>query len=79
MFKYDQNYFSDPDYCKTLSSFLHKSVTSIKVIILINSTIKMHQLFHAQLFNALIFDDESPWNDMIYLNLCELSSEKLDN
>ena len=39
----------------------------------------MHRLFHAQLFNALIFDDESPWNDMIYLNLRELSSEKLDN
>ena len=40
---------------------------------------KKKGIFHAWLFNVVIFDDEPPRKDMIYLNLRELSSEELDN
>ena len=40
---------------------------------------KKKGIFHAWLLNVVIFDDEPPRKDMIYLNLRELSSEELDN
>ena len=56
-----------------------KQFNSIKLLTSINSTIQMYQfqknrLFGASLLNTLIaVDDESPLQDMIYLNLHVLS------
>ena len=54
-----------------LGNHFHKSDTSIKLTS-INSVIKMYQLL-----NTLIFDGRPPSKDIIYLNLRELSRQKL--
>ena len=72
---YQLDSLSDPFCYKTLTSHSHKTTTSIKKLISINSKINMHQFQRDEvsvvylLNNIVSFDNETPLKNMICLNL----------